>query len=323
MSFSTKTYKLSLFISCISDYPFRSLNLNVDLRYTLKSMRNIGAYIISNYLRDNKNSQGTLLNRDYSLNPSIVYVCKDPVKMDHFQIDPNTYRNMFYCLLDLFYRGGYDTEQRKNWLKMGDRIPVNGACILAMAGKDCVAIAADKRLGLKMETISTNFQRVFQMNDRILLGLAGFATDIMTVHEKLRFNVNLLELREEREIDPIRFKNLVASTLYEKRFGSYYVQPVIAALLPETNEPFLATSDSIGAFATPKDFAVAGTCEESLYGVCEALWKPDLNADQLFEVISKCFIAAVERDAVSGWGGIVYLMTKDQIITKEIKTRMD
>ena len=206
---------------------------------------------------------------------------------------------------------------------MGDNIPINGAGSLAMAGDHCVAIASDKRLGLKMQTISTNFQRVFQMNDRIFLGLSGLATDILTVHEKLRFEVNLLELREEREIDPIRFKNLVASTLYEKRFGSYYVQPVIAALLPGTDEPYLATSDSIGAFATPVDFAVGGTCEESLYGVCEALWKPGMNPDQLFEVCSKCFMAAIERDAVSGWGGVVTVITPDKIIEREIKTRMD
>lgn len=206
---------------------------------------------------------------------------------------------------------------------MSRDIPYNGACILAMAGDHCVAIAADKRLGVQMQTVSTNFQRVFQVNDRILLGLGGYATDILTVREKLRFDVNLLELREEKAIDPVKFKDLVASTLYEKRFGSYYVQPVIAGLIPETNEPFLATSDSIGAFAMPKDFAVAGTCEESLFGVCEAMWRPGMNPDQLFEVTAKCFTAAVERDSISGWGGIVYVMTPDSIIVKEIKTRMD
>lgn len=199
----------------------------------------------------------------------------------------------------------------------------NGSTVVAMAGDHCVAIAADKRLGSQLLTVSTNFQKIFQINDYIHLGMGGLATDIDTVYEKLRYDVNLLELREERQLDPLRFMHLVKSLLYQHRFGSYFVQPVIAGLDPVTNEPFLATSDSIGAFTQPNDFATAGTSEESLYGICESLWRPNMKQDELFECISQCLIAAVERDSLSGWGAVVHVITPDCIITKEIKTRMD
>lgn len=205
---------------------------------------------------------------------------------------------------------------------MGDIDTYNGHAIVAMAGKDCVAIAADKRLGVQMQTVATNFKKIFQINDRIMLGLAGLATDILTVHEKLRYDTNLLELREERPIDAFRFKNLVKSLLYEHRFAPYFTTPVIAGLTPD-NKPYLATSDSIGAFCEPDDFAVAGTCTDSLYGVCESFWRPDMNADELFEVTAKCITAAIERDSIAGWGAVVYIMTPEEIIVKEIKTRMD
>ena len=35
-------------------------------------------------------------------------------------------------------------------------------------------------------------------------------------------------------------------------------------------------SGSIGCITTPKDFAVAGTATDKLYGVAEGLWEPDL-----------------------------------------------
>jgi 20S proteasome alpha/beta subunit len=93
-----------------------------------------------------------------------------------------------------------------------------------------------------------------------------------------------------------------------------------------------------------KDFVVAGTCGDNLYGMCESLWEPDLvcNDDQsfvlglarcharcpaivtrfihatlrvalqepedLFETISQALMNAVDRDAVSGWGAIVHIM---------------
>lgn len=55
------------------------------------------------------------------------------------------------------------------------------------------------------------------MNDRIFLGLSGLATDIQTVAEKLKFRVNLYQLREERDIEPKPFARMVSSMLYERR----------------------------------------------------------------------------------------------------------
>lgn len=199
----------------------------------------------------------------------------------------------------------------------------NGSAIVAMGGKECVAIASDRRFGVQMLTISTNCPKIFQINDRIMLGLSGLMTDVDTVREKLRHEVNLLELKEERPIDPTRFAHMVKSLLYKHRFGSYFVAPVIAGLDPVTNEPIIASSDSIGAMTTNKMFACAGTSEEELYGVCESMWRPDMNKDQLLDTISKCLIAAVERDAIAGWGGIVHIITPTEIITTEIKTRVD
>lgn len=37
----------------------------------------------------------------------------------------------------------------------------NGGVVIAMKGKECVAIAADKRLGVRGHTISMDFQKIF------------------------------------------------------------------------------------------------------------------------------------------------------------------
>lgn len=38
----------------------------------------------------------------------------------------------------------------------------------------------------------------------------------------------MYRLKEEREIAPKTFAHLASSTLYEKRFGPYYAEPIIA-----------------------------------------------------------------------------------------------
>lgn len=199
----------------------------------------------------------------------------------------------------------------------------NGGCVVAMRGKNCVAIATDRRFGVQAQTIETDFEKVFQINPRMFLGLVGLQTDILTVKDRLMFRKNLYETRENREMQPARFSAMLSSFLYEHRFGPYFIEPVIAGLDPKTMEPFICNMDLIGCPNIPDDFVVAGTCGEQLYGMCETLWKPDLEPNQLFEVISQAMTNAFDRDAISGWGATVYIIDKDKIITKTLKTRMD
>lgn len=57
----------------------------------------------------------------------------------------------------------------------------NGGAVVAMVGKNCVAIASDKRLGQQFLTLSTEFPKIFPVTDRLYVGLAGLATDVQTL----------------------------------------------------------------------------------------------------------------------------------------------
>ena len=52
-------------------------------------------------------------------------------------------------------------------------------------------------------------------------------------------------------------------------------------------------------------------------------YKDDMEPDELFEVISQCLLSSVDRDAYSGWGGEVYIVTPETITVRKLKTRMD
>ena len=106
----------------------------------------------------------------------------------------------------------------------------NGAAIIGMAGKNCVAIASDTRLGVQQQTVACDFQKVFKMNERLFVGLAGLASDVSTLQQLLKFRLNMYKLREEREIKPETFSAMLSHMLYEKRFGPYFVEPVVVGL---------------------------------------------------------------------------------------------
>jgi len=195
--------------------------------------------------------------------------------------------------------------------------------VVAMVGKNCAAIASDLRLGNQALTIATNFEKVFPVTERMYLGMAGLATDIQTLRERFRFRVNMYTIKEEREIEPETFAHLVSSTLYERRFSPYFIEPIVVGLSKKTNKPFICSTDVIGCINFAKDFVVCGTATDKLFGVAESLWEPDLEPEDLFETISQTLMNAVDRDAFSGWGAIVHIITPDKVITRRLKARMD
>ena len=121
----------------------------------------------------------------------------------------------------------------------------NGSALIAMVGKNCFAIASDRRLGVQLQTIATDFQRIYKVHDRLFLGLSGLATDAQTLYQSIadlhffffffNFEINLIililmwryqrlvfrhklyQLREERDMKPETFASLVSAILYEKR----------------------------------------------------------------------------------------------------------
>lgn len=45
--------------------------------------------------------------------------------------------------------------------------------------------------------------------------------------------------------------------------------------------------------------------------------------EDLFETISQAILNAVDRDASSGWGAVVHVITPEKVITRHLRGRMD
>jgi 20S proteasome subunit beta 3 len=140
----------------------------------------------------------------------------------------------------------------------------------------------------------------------------------------MRKKVELYRIKESIDLTPQLFINLVSSTLYEHRFGPYYVSPVVIGLdVTDNYKPVVAGFDSIGCASQSGKFEVSGTSMEMLYGACEVFYKDKMNSEQVFETCSQCLLSAIERDCMSGWGAVVYVLTPGKISVKRLKCRQD
>ena len=56
------------------------------------------------------------------------------------------------------------------------------------------------------------------MQDNIIMGLSGLGTDVQTFSAVMEQEINLYTLKENKPMKPTTFCNLVAYSLFEKRY---------------------------------------------------------------------------------------------------------
>lgn len=200
----------------------------------------------------------------------------------------------------------------------------NGGTVLGMIGDRCVGLACDLRFGInQLQTVGMGFDKVFQTSPLSLVGLTGLATDIQSVKAQLEYSTKLYRINEGRHMPVDTLSHYIATMLYNKRFAPWFCEPICAGLT-ENGTPFLSGYDTIGTESFSPDFVASGTAAEQTMGVAETYWRPNLPKDELFEVLSQAFIAAIDRDCYSGYGGNVYILDSEgNLSVKSLKTRMD
>lgn len=59
-----------------------------------------------------------------------------------------------------------------------------------------------------------------------------------------------------------------------------------------------------------------------LLGACESFFQKDMGEDQLQETLSQTLTSGLDRDALSGWGCMVYTLKEAGLTIKHLKTKM-
>ena len=183
----------------------------------------------------------------------------------------------------------------------------NGSGIVAMKGKNCVALGADMRLGARFSTIANNFQKVFVMQKNIILAIGGLATDVQTFHKKIKYRLKMYQLREKRLMKVETFGHLVGSTLFESRFSPFLVNPIVVGLKDDLT-PYAASYDLLGSMSTTSPYAAVGTANMQFMGMCESYYNPERGPEELSEVVGSVLLSGTDKDILSGWGAVVFVI---------------
>ncbi|MEM4612049.1 MAG: hypothetical protein QXS95_04825, partial [Candidatus Nitrosocaldus sp.] len=113
-----------------------------------------------------------------------------------------------------------------------------------------------------------------------------------------------------REVPPNSIGKLVSVLLFERRYFPLLTQIIIGGIDVYTEKPAIYTLDPLGSIL-PDDYAAVGTGAEMAIGVIESAYRQDMNEQEARDLAIKAIRAAVARDAASGDGVDMLIITKN------------
>jgi proteasome beta subunit len=181
-----------------------------------------------------------------------------------------------------------------------------GATAVGITFDKGVILAAEKRIALGTYIVSKGSKKTFRITDHVGAACAGMVADMQILIRQIEALAKIKALETRRPMPPNSIAKLVSVMLFERRYFPLLTQVIIGGV---DGKPVIYTLDPLGSLLADV-FAAAGTGAEMAVGVIETLYKPEMNEKEAKELAIKAIRSAIARDAASGDGVDLLIITK-------------
>jgi len=208
-------------------------------------------------------------------------------------------------------------EVSKNILK-------TGTTILGIKCKDGAVIAADRRATMGNFIAQKDTEKVRQVNDYLLVAIAGNAADAILLTKIVGAELRLKELKTHSRPTVHEAANLIAMSSYRNIRSPSMLPNIVATINGGFN-----TDGSVEIFSTSpggdlseiKDYDANGSGMMFVIGLLERQYKKEITVKEAVELAKECLKSSTQRDTASGNGIDVFTITKDgikHVVSEEI-----
>jgi len=187
-------------------------------------------------------------------------------------------------------------------------ITVPGACGVAIKCKDGVVLGNDRRATWGYTVTNKSTKKLFKITDYIGIAAYGLIGDFQILVKIMKAQANLYKLETGERISTKSMGKLVSNYLYSRKMFPLLTNLIIAGV--DKDGPKLYTLDAIGSLM-PDDYGTAGTGMLLSIGILEAEYKPDMTIEEGEKLVEKAIKNSIKRDAMSGNGIDLLIITKD------------
>lgn len=183
-----------------------------------------------------------------------------------------------------------------------------GATTVGIKVNDGVVLAADKRVTYGFMLFSRAGKKVFKITDKVGIASAGIMSDMQTIARTLEAEMRIYELETGMPIRVSNVAKLLSMILFNRRIYPYLVETIVGGIDDEGSH--LIVCDPIGAIIED-DYAALGTGAQVAIGIVENSYDKDMGLNEAKELAVRAVKAAFSRDAVSGDGIDLLVISKE------------
>lgn len=173
-----------------------------------------------------------------------------------------------------------------------------------------VVLASEKRATMGYLISNKTAKKIYQIGSRMGLTTAGGVGDAQQLARLMTVEVNLYEIRRGKSMSIGAASTLLSNILHGNRYYPFYVQLLIGGV--DETGPVLFSVDAVGGSSREDKIVATGSGSPMAYGVLEDRYKDGMTEAEASELAIRALRSAIKRDAGSGEGMAVVIITKDE-----------
>lgn len=199
-----------------------------------------------------------------------------------------------------------------------DQVKKTGTTTVGLVCKDGIILASDRRATMGYYIANKKTPKIHMISDRIGMTIAGGVGDAQTLVRWMQAEIKLYELKHGRKISVEGAATLLANILSNYKFYPFFVQLLVGGVDPS---PRVFSVDMLGG-VTEEDITATGSGSPIAMGVLEEMFVKEGNVRENAPIAARAVGAAMKRDAGSGEGVDVLIITPggaEMLSDKEVK----
>ena len=173
-----------------------------------------------------------------------------------------------------------------------------------------VVLATEKRATMGYMIASKRAKKVYQIGNRIGMTTAGGVGDAQQMARLMTVECSLYQIRRGRQMTVGAAATLLSNILNNNRMYPYYVQLLVGGV--DENGPSIYSVDALGGATKEEEIVATGSGSPMAYGVLEDRYKTGMDKDEAISLAIRAVRSAIKRDAGSGEGIHVVVITSDE-----------
>ena len=195
------------------------------------------------------------------------------------------------------------------------RFYIPGATTIGLVFSDGVILASEKRVTYGSMIMSKTVKKVFRIADQVGAACAGLVSDMQILAREVEAQAKLFAFEAKRPMPVKAAAKVMSNVLFNRRMLPLITQTIVGGM--DDDVPAMYVLDVLGSLL-PDEYAAVGSGATMAIGVLEQGYKDNMSQQDAKVLVLKAIKSAIRRDAMSGDGVDLLIITKEGIKEENI-----